>query len=59
MSIYDISLRYNLETFLDFHRLKNIMLQMWYRIEFLSPENPFLQTELGMFDVFSRFFIAS
>ncbi|ETO31124.1 hypothetical protein RFI_05995 [Reticulomyxa filosa] len=38
MSMYDIAIRFNLDTFLDFQRLSPLMLQMWYEFEYLDPK---------------------
>ncbi|ETO16910.1 hypothetical protein RFI_20427, partial [Reticulomyxa filosa] len=53
MSIFDIALRFHLEKFLEFHRLAPLMLQMWYRVEYLNPKKNFLQTERN-FDYIMR-----
>ena len=45
LSIFDISLKFKMDTFLDFHRLAPVVLQLWYRVDFLNPAKPFPQIE--------------
>ncbi|ETO22319.1 potassium ion channel Yvc1 [Reticulomyxa filosa] len=49
MSIFDIALRFKLTNFLDFHRFPPLMLQMWYRFEYLDPQTNFIQIDRSNF----------
>ncbi|ETO14724.1 hypothetical protein RFI_22645 [Reticulomyxa filosa] len=43
LSIFDIALRFRLETFTEFHRINPLLLQMWYQFDYLDPKENFLQ----------------
>ncbi|ETO31843.1 transient receptor potential-gamma protein [Reticulomyxa filosa] len=49
MSMLDIAIRFHLDSFLDFHRLSPLMLQMWNKYEYLDPKENFLQIERSNF----------
>ncbi|ETO16662.1 hypothetical protein RFI_20677, partial [Reticulomyxa filosa] len=56
MSLFDIALRFELYSFLDFHRLPPLMLQMWYKYEYLDPKENFIQVEKSNFKLLRTLF---
>ncbi len=53
MSIWDIAVRYKLDTFLDFHRLTPLYLTMWFRYRYLDPKKHFVQVEYPLSSMFT------
>ncbi|ETO30790.1 hypothetical protein RFI_06328, partial [Reticulomyxa filosa] len=54
MSIFDIAIRFHLDTFLDFHRLYPLMLQIWHKYEYLDPKDNFIQTDVSDFETLHK-----
>ena len=50
LSILDIAVEFKLETFLEFHRLKAIFMNLWSQYQYLDPSKPFRNREVDAVD---------
>eukprot|EP01084_Bolivina_argentea_P063536 115987_1 len=52
LTILDIGLKFELDDFLEFHRLQPIFIQMWREFEYLNPSQPFYTKDAGFYQAF-------